>query len=558
MVFIGDKKYACESCIKGHRSSACKHTDRPLFEIKRKGRPVTQCDHCRELRKTKQVHVKCMCGVKDDPEGLSSAMKRGGFKVPVSVAFPAGLPGAMEAGGTLQAISDGSDSDFSGHGSSRSCDCKETGSCHCATYRSPEGKRREKGQERSASPRQKQRPSMESRISQPGGLVASANGRGVRPVLPKPPPQQPSPPPSLGHDPSGSSRAHPSRSEIHSPAYFSPYGRAYEYTHGADFGVASQLPATPAPSPVDDTFSFSTAPWLPSLSVETPGGSTLFPSLCDCGADCACPGCLVHRGPNADPSAGAQCMNPASCPTCVECSMFPDPDALPTDPMDAAAIEEWLHATLPATQNQDRPSYNQPMSPPLSQPTVPPPFDPSMLQTYALWEALRAHTQGGSSTPAAPAFSECCGGQCGCPPGFCSCEESADDDARATLGFAVSGERASCCGDASRAGTSATATASTSAPQPGAPRSTLDGRWALQTEGSFLSVPRANLSRASSFSSGSSGHYSSSPISYEDATGGVFHEPLLEGSTAAAGLNACSTSMRTMQMDASFADPDAR
>ena len=51
-----------DTCIKGHRSSACKHTDRPLFEIQKKGRPVTQCSHCRELRKTKQVHIKCNCG----------------------------------------------------------------------------------------------------------------------------------------------------------------------------------------------------------------------------------------------------------------------------------------------------------------------------------------------------------------------------------------------------------------------------------------------------------------------------------------------------------------
>lgn len=50
-----------DTCIKGHRSSACKHTDRPLFEIQKKGRPVTQCPHCRELRKTKQVHIKCTC-----------------------------------------------------------------------------------------------------------------------------------------------------------------------------------------------------------------------------------------------------------------------------------------------------------------------------------------------------------------------------------------------------------------------------------------------------------------------------------------------------------------
>ncbi|KDQ12486.1 hypothetical protein BOTBODRAFT_112907, partial [Botryobasidium botryosum FD-172 SS1] len=66
-VFVNDKKFACATCIKGHRSSTCTHSTRPLFEIKRKGRPVSQCDHCRELRKTKQVHVKCLCeGRADD------------------------------------------------------------------------------------------------------------------------------------------------------------------------------------------------------------------------------------------------------------------------------------------------------------------------------------------------------------------------------------------------------------------------------------------------------------------------------------------------------------
>ena len=68
-----------ETCIKGHRSSTCRHTDRPLFEIKKKGRPVTQCDHCRELRKTKQVHVKCICEAKEDNSSviLPPAIKKG-------------------------------------------------------------------------------------------------------------------------------------------------------------------------------------------------------------------------------------------------------------------------------------------------------------------------------------------------------------------------------------------------------------------------------------------------------------------------------------------------
>ncbi|KAJ7861714.1 copper fist DNA binding domain-containing protein, partial [Mycena olivaceomarginata] len=75
---ISSKKYACETCIKGHRSSACRHTDRPLFEIKKKGRPVTQCEHCRELRKTKQVHVKCICEAKE-PSPSIAPKKKGMF-----------------------------------------------------------------------------------------------------------------------------------------------------------------------------------------------------------------------------------------------------------------------------------------------------------------------------------------------------------------------------------------------------------------------------------------------------------------------------------------------
>lgn len=67
-----------ETCIKGHRSSSCKHTDRPLFEIKKKGRPITQCEHCRELRKTRQIHVKCVCESKDLPEeGLDASGSKG-------------------------------------------------------------------------------------------------------------------------------------------------------------------------------------------------------------------------------------------------------------------------------------------------------------------------------------------------------------------------------------------------------------------------------------------------------------------------------------------------
>ncbi|KAI8886153.1 copper-fist-domain-containing protein [Backusella circina FSU 941] len=60
-----ERKYACMTCIRGHRSSKCSHVNRELFEIKKKGRPISQCDACRQLRRTKQMHVKCICHTKE-------------------------------------------------------------------------------------------------------------------------------------------------------------------------------------------------------------------------------------------------------------------------------------------------------------------------------------------------------------------------------------------------------------------------------------------------------------------------------------------------------------
>ncbi|ORE02782.1 copper-fist-domain-containing protein [Rhizopus microsporus var. microsporus] len=72
-MYINGIKYACSTCIKGHRSSHCNHVDRPLFEIRKKGRPVTQCTYCRDLRKTKQVHIKCACNSK---KGIYISVKK--------------------------------------------------------------------------------------------------------------------------------------------------------------------------------------------------------------------------------------------------------------------------------------------------------------------------------------------------------------------------------------------------------------------------------------------------------------------------------------------------
>ncbi|ORX38372.1 hypothetical protein BD324DRAFT_620604 [Kockovaella imperatae] len=82
MVLVNDKKFACATCIKGHRVSGCTHTDRPLFEVKKKGRPSTQCNHCKDKRKGAggpaggSVHVKCQCGDPIPPEMIMPGSSR--------------------------------------------------------------------------------------------------------------------------------------------------------------------------------------------------------------------------------------------------------------------------------------------------------------------------------------------------------------------------------------------------------------------------------------------------------------------------------------------------
>ncbi|GAA95413.1 uncharacterized protein L969DRAFT_70779 [Mixia osmundae IAM 14324] len=60
-MLVDGVKVACESCIKGHRSTTCTHKDRNLVEVKRKGRPPSQCPQCRTLRVLKGSHSKCNC-----------------------------------------------------------------------------------------------------------------------------------------------------------------------------------------------------------------------------------------------------------------------------------------------------------------------------------------------------------------------------------------------------------------------------------------------------------------------------------------------------------------
>ncbi|KAJ9133056.1 Copper resistance protein CRF1 [Pleurostoma richardsiae] len=63
-MLIDGEKWACEACVRGHRVSNCQHADRPLQHINKKGRPVSQCQHCRAMRKSRSAHARCDCGEK--------------------------------------------------------------------------------------------------------------------------------------------------------------------------------------------------------------------------------------------------------------------------------------------------------------------------------------------------------------------------------------------------------------------------------------------------------------------------------------------------------------
>nr|ABF60559.1 ACE1 transcription factor [Phanerodontia chrysosporium] len=588
MVLVGEKKYACETCIKGHRSSNCKHVDRPLYEIKKKGRPVTQCDHCRELRKTKQVHVKCVCEVKPPESGAdapsssaSTSSKKGNKKVPASAAFPSGLPEALGASVASKPLSDGSDSEQEMHTST--CTCKTTGICNCATPRATANRSKKGGKSQALPEDYTPAPLM----AQPAALVASANSGRNRPVLPRPthPLHSRSSPPRSVQNPTG---AHHQRSQGH----FSPYERAYEYAHGSDVGPSLEMPyprsapaqysaqrgadlramnpdlGVPRDNNTDDFTAFMNS-WLSNVQPALPP-TDLPAATCDCGPNCACPGCVIHRGPSAIPPGFESCVSPSTCTACTNCNMLPAFDNGPQ-------FEDWFQrmnavpstagtsdSLLPSSASSPPPFTTSPEQ----HSPQPQHFDPTMWQSYALWPNLQNQMPG--PPPPEDGVSTCCAGQCKCPHRVCACpadccgccsgctcpscnhqDRSMGLGSGKTLTFAVSGERGPCCGGGRD--TTPDYSQQIRAPIAGPSRSqnevTLGSGRPLDLRGVFeewgtpgsaaTDIPRVSLSRASSSSSHSSSHRS-----HRSSSQSLVPSP--SARTPDGGVGACCTSMQTL------------
>lgn len=61
MIYIGSKRYACEKCIRGHRTKTCDHRDAKLVQVRPRGRPPSHCAACREARSLKRPTPAANC-----------------------------------------------------------------------------------------------------------------------------------------------------------------------------------------------------------------------------------------------------------------------------------------------------------------------------------------------------------------------------------------------------------------------------------------------------------------------------------------------------------------
>ncbi|TIB14597.1 hypothetical protein E3P92_01440 [Wallemia ichthyophaga] len=143
--FINGVKLACATCIKGHRSSSCAHDDRPLFEVKRKGRPPAQCTKCKDQRKDGNSSSKCVCQDRQEPAPKSNCngngkdgppprkLKKGErAPLPPQAHYPNGLKDAYSSLLPPQAQKEGEPSMISLERLMNPCRCKVGGRCNCS------------------------------------------------------------------------------------------------------------------------------------------------------------------------------------------------------------------------------------------------------------------------------------------------------------------------------------------------------------------------------------------------------------------------------------------
>ncbi|KLO11301.1 hypothetical protein SCHPADRAFT_480438 [Schizopora paradoxa] len=322
MVFINSKKFACESCIKGHRSSNCHHNDRPLFEIKKKGRPVSQCEKCREARQARRIHAKCTCDTDKSASASSSSSAPSGSKkgkrfIPTVPALPNGLKDAMKTPTIASSPIE--------TGSSRSqvdsllnpCHCADVWNCKCRSQN-----REDPNGSRAPNALMVSRPPFSNGLSALAAAAACCSPAPLPPIA-LPPYSQISGDSAIQRRPSPGSHRHAKVARRTSPVPASPVS-----PH------RSPLPPISPPSPIFDFHHHPPPPMFSRASTSTftvTSSSSTRDDDCCCGHRCECEGCTKHdtqtttqtqtqSGPSSHRASSSS--HPASCghdcPTCVD------------------------------------------------------------------------------------------------------------------------------------------------------------------------------------------------------------------------------------------------
>ena len=289
-----------------------------------------------------------------------------------------------------------------------SCPCNPGGKCTCAT------------------PRKSKRSTDPEPPLDPSTAIKPSAGHEYRRVLPKPH-QNTSPVPQGRHGPvhhpsstgNGKQSLHP---HPRTESLYSPYERAYDanHSHHTPSSDHSESDASPFPEVA------------PSPTSVVPGdrGSLdwgVYPgiharSLCACGDSCSCSGCFEHRGPSAlrayqETSGSPACANPRFCTSCVECAVVlghPDQQNVAPGSFDTRAssfMDEWLRqlvGEIPALPDDGNALHGAAIHPDTLVP--------------------------GQLTQSPPGPAVCCGGSCGCQPGFCVCVGECFRDCRGAWG----------------------------------------------------------------------------------------------------------------------------
>jgi len=370
MVFVNAQKYACESCVKGHRSSACHHVDRPLFQVRRKGRPVSQCAECRNARKASKFHGRCSCDPNTDAKTARATFGRGPSSHPVP-AFPNGIKDILESMDSTPSKTANPKQKI--NTLLNPCACQDVYNCSCKPIK--------------VDPPVKSKCCCGPRPNSPSTHPPVSQGPSLAPILPIIPDT------TQGLENS-------------------------EYDPGADEVIDAFRTA--------ETSRQQSSLTIPNLEAIT----SIAGSGCTCGVTCECPGCVEH---NIAPSSSsvAQGMHTAEC--CAGCvdnlgtdgsldsgklnSFFRMAASLPAPPPKAAALERPRlnpPTTIGAT-TQEAPSLN--------------PFDVRVFPVALLRQQHPNQDQLSAyfGLVQVPKL-QCCQGQCCCPPGRCHCLEGCNGD----------------------------------------------------------------------------------------------------------------------------------